>query len=189
MAYTSQKQVENYLGRQLTSSEQGIMPTLIDGAKLYIDDQTGQTFEPLKDYDGNVVTSWRVDGGVQEIFLPFPVKTISTINYLNQDGTVNGSANTTDYTAYPINSPYKTSLLFNYGFWPYGIGNIQIVGSFGFAKAPADIQTAATILVADLIRNPEHLTSETIEGYAREFGDLQDPKVAQIIENNRRVMI
>lgn len=186
MAYTTQNLVQGYIGRDLTPQEAKIIKMVIDAVGKWIDKITGSSWEP-------VVEARVFNGGEHDIFID-PIIDITKIEYLNTDGSVNTTYvnDGTDWVAYPLNKKTKTSITRLGGHWPRGSGNIRVTGKWGeVGGVPADLQLAATILVADWLSNEDKLKSESIEGYSRTFADTQDsnPQVDKILSSYRRILI
>ena len=65
-----------------------------------------------------------------------------------------------------------------------GYRKIAVTAKFGaYSAVPEQIKTAALIMVAGIISNPQSLQSESIEGYSRSFQNAgTNPMVQTLIE-------
>lgn len=190
MSYTTQSQIEGYMGRKLTAEEAVIIPTVIGAVTDWIDKVTGQSWATV---DGE---SRIYDGGGGEFLFIDPIIDITSVEYLNLDGTVNYTYDVTvpDYVSYPLNGKTITRLKIAGGRnrWPRGNGRIKITGKWGsVGGVPDDIRLAATITAADWLSNEDKLKSESIEGYSRTFQDTADhnPQVDAILASRRRIVL
>jgi hypothetical protein len=184
--YTTQLLVKSYLKRELTADEVRIFNMIADAASEWIDKETGRRWETV-DNETRYFT-----GGDEFLFID-PIIDITSVEYLDVDGNVSSTYESTDYNRYPLNGGATTHLkLKHYRGFPRGEGQVKITGKWGEVDGtPSDIQFAATVLVADWLSSEDKLKSESIEGYSRTFADVQDnnPQVSKILASRKRILI
>lgn len=201
MAYTDKTKVANYLERDLTSRESTMCDLLIPAIKRHIDSQCSMTFEKV-DGETNSVggtgmgTRYFEASGERTLFLEnCVVRNITAINELDSDGTTTSTLDPDNFEAFPLNKPAKRyiKLSSRNGRWTTGLRAVSITGEFSYADtAPEDIQLAATIMVAELLRNPQRLSSESIEGYSKVFADyigVEHPEVMMVLGHYARIKV
>lgn len=153
MPYTTEEKVEAYLMITIDPSRSDEVDNWISAVTQWIENYTGRTFESseqTKYYDGDGTRKLNID----------PVITITTLQTLNTDGTVDatlteGHAN--DFLLYPLNdSPkYIIELVLSASIasFPAGMRRVKITGDFGqTSSAPENVKLAATMLVGKIIK-------------------------------------
>jgi hypothetical protein len=156
MAYTTLAKINDYLGSDLTSISTSVT-AWISSAKAWIDKYTGKTFETAvastKYYDGN---------GSDRILIDSLVGTPSEVSILDSQGNTQQTlVLNTDYLLYPLNTTEKYEIRFIRSIdwdwaemeeWPKfykGNKRLKVTADFwASATVPADIELAATMLVA-----------------------------------------
>ena len=185
--YTDQKTVEAHIKRKLTSSEVANIELMIAAAKSYIDKATGQVFTA-----GGEATTRIYDGVHEGTLFIDAFSEITKVEFVGLDG-VTTTVDPNTYHTYPYNADYVNALVRRgTGRWSRGIGTYKVTGTIGkYKDVPADIKLAATILVADMLRNPQNLKSESIEGYSRTFADQssENPHLEKLLSNYNEVLV
>lgn len=185
MALTSEEKIEKYLKRDLTANEVSFLSdNLLDAVDQYISDYTGRTYASggtTRYYDGSYGRWLFID----------PVTTITAVEYIDEDGDVDETLDSTDYIAYPLNKTVKTSLWKRGSNWTGTHNRIKITGTFT-ETAPATIVLAATMLAAKYLEaGSGNLKSESIEGYSRTFSDTvhDDLELQGILDAERGILL
>lgn len=179
MSYATQSSVEGVLGRSLTTQEIAALPALLAAVDVYINGETGRTFETatkkIKYYDAEDSRMLDVD--------PFIVKDDKPLRvfYVDADEeAVGDDIDTSDYEARPRNEEQKTWIQKRTGRWgsgcPSNVTSVAVEAFFGSDATPADIAYAAAWLAARQIGGTSSLSlkSESIEGYSRTFADASN---------------
>jgi len=136
--YTSVENIENYL---LIEIDEGFEPQVkrwIESTEEYIDKETGRNFVADKEfsvrkYDGTGDSELLIDDCVE-------------IKNVKIDGEEK------EVLSYPANDLPKTKIALDGDKFTKGKQNIEVTAKWGYSeKVPADIEAAATILVAGII--------------------------------------
>jgi hypothetical protein len=150
--YTSEQQIENYLGINIPVALQTQVTSWIEQIEKYIDQVTGRNFKAdtlatEKLFDGNGANIIAIDDAVQ-------------ITEVKQgDGGISSASvywttlvKDEDYMQYPANELPKNELRTLGGVFYRGYQNIKVKAKWGYsATAPKDIMLAATILTAGIV--------------------------------------
>lgn len=168
--YTTQTEVENYLGRDLTTTEAAIVANLIASVQAYIDDELGSGFGTVSE------TSRYYDGGSKILHVDpcYDITAVAAVDSL--EVVMDTYLLNDEFEARPRNNTVKTFIEKRLGAFPKGVANIKVTAKFSRGEdVPEDIQFLATKMVAEAITNAENinLKSESIEGYSRTFVDKQ----------------
>lgn len=167
MSYTSQANIEAFLGRNLTTSEEAYLDLLLALVDTTIDEMLGGSYNP-------VVTTKYYDGGYRIISID-PCYSITEVSVVDSD------ANNTVLDSYvlgedlelqPINDTVKTYLEKRFGRFPIGIGKIGVSATFGLGANPPDsVVYLATYMAGIAISGAAQggKKRESIEGYSVEF--------------------
>jgi hypothetical protein len=154
--YTTKQKVQNYLMTNIDSSFDTQVTEWISGVEKFINKYTGREdgFEATsktKYFDGNNEREIMIDA----------FTSLSSVQILNVNSTDVGWTLTEgldqDYITYPTNETpkYKLKLVASssIGSFYAGPSRIKITGNFGYSDSvPADIELAATILVAEIVK-------------------------------------
>jgi len=178
--YTTIEKIENYTMTEIDISFSDQIEAYIGAVEKYIDKLTGRNFiadsvASEKTYDG--------EGGSKQKFDEFV--SLTKVELGEDTKTEIVLAN---YRIYPNNIENKSAIQLKYNYFTQGYQNVTITAKWGYsATCPADITTAATILVAGII-NPSSGPKGKIQtmtigrysvGYSTEeqFIDLKNVKV------------
>lgn len=202
MAYTDATQVSNFLQRALTAYETGELPNLIAAAKIWLDKVLGSTFDDV------AATTRYYDGGVRNLDID-PCTAITEVKSINDDASSSYVyTEGTEYIAEPQNETVKRELRKRLSPFPRGVHRVAVTAKFSEydGGVPADIQIAATRLVAGLINsgkkaNTGNVSSESLEGHSinydlssgasQAFDSLSaaDPTVAGILQARKELLV
>lgn len=189
MSYTNKTKVEQLMGIAIPAADNTAISDFIAAVTAWIDRYCGKSFEDAsatKYYDGNGQQQLNIDS-----FIGSP-----TVTLLNIDGTTDRvltEGQSDDYITYPYNDTEKYALVLTgcawYSAWPKGRKRIKVVANFGAADTvPADIEMAATKLVANLYREREQKGSGAIQSvslgdYSASFGTIDEAAQAMGVYN------
>lgn len=195
MAYTTQTKVEKYLGRSIDPSLSSTVTEWIAAVKLWIDNYCKKTFEAAaasdRYFDGSGEKNLIVDS-----FIGTP-----TIDIIDVDGTSLGQFASTDFYTYPLNSTEKWEIRLNgNGSWskfPCRPKAVKISAQWGASSSvPADVEIAATKLVADLVNKNQgqaDLQTVTLGDYTLSYKTIDESAKAMgiynILDNYREITI
>jgi hypothetical protein len=189
MLYTSQAQIEAFLGRVLTAAELSILTVVVAAVERQIDKLLGTTFKNTAALYG---ATRYFDGGFARIDID-PVQNITSIQLISPDGSITDTLDSTNYVLWPKGENVTRMLQIRYGRVPKGLANLKIVGDFTEyaaeeAGVPSDIQLVATRVAGNIIANPDlslGLKSESVEGHQVVFGDASsDPFKTDLVVAN-----
>lgn len=171
--YTTEALVENFLLKTIDSSFSGQITSWIEGAERYIDKVTGRNFVADEEATARLYSG----DGEQDLLIDDAVE-ITKVEVGEDDygGTFSEIASTgaDRYFTDPENAAAKgvpvTKITLRTRRWPKGKQNNRITAKWGYsAEVPADIQFAATVLVAGIInaqtQDGEEIKSEKIGEY------------------------
>lgn len=184
MAYTTQENVENYLGRSLTDAEVALFNLILASVENYINDEVGGTF------DSNATASTRYYDGGSRLLEIDPFYELTSVQLVDSLENVDYTYVLNDeFEARPRNETVKYWIESRIGKFPSGVANIAVTAKFGLGAIPDDITLLATYLMAagysEAIKG--ELTKESIEGYSREFKSYykDDSYVNSILDRYR----
>lgn len=191
MSYTTRTKVQQYMNSDLSAIDSEVT-AWIASVKAWIDNYCGKTFEGVSEtryYDGN-----GKDRIVIDSFVGAP-----TVQLLNFDGSVDTTlveGAGSDFVTYPLNTTEKYELVlmpnssrsrFSRAFENLLDDDdltdadikrlIKVTATFGgSATVPADVELAATMLVAAIAKGRQSggngtLKSETLGDYSVTYGD------------------
>jgi hypothetical protein len=184
--YTTKEQLENYLLITIDASFATQISDWIAKIEAYIDRTTGRSFKA-----DSVDSARYYDGDGTDLIIIDDCASITSV-------TIDGTAPTT-YYKYPRNKPYTSRLVLADGNrFTKGIQNVIVTGKWGYSTAvPADIEFAATVLVAGIInanyKTDGNKSSETIDNYTvsyksdKQITDFEEAK--KIIAGYHRISI
>lgn len=159
MAYTTTTTVKTYLGIS-TTTDDGLLATLIATAQQWIDTYTRRTFEASADSTRYFDAQADVYGN--ELWLSSDLATVGTVT--NGDGAVLGTA---DYVTEPRNTgPYYLLKMRSdsTAAWTYSDhyeNSISVTGKWAYSTtAPADIAQAAVRLTAWLYHQKDNYADQ-----------------------------
>jgi hypothetical protein len=190
--YTTIGQIQNYLLTDIDLAFQTQVNDWIAQVEKYIDQKTGRNFvadatDSIRSYDGNGISELLIDDCVSIT----KIEIRSTDGEVLEDDLVAG----TDYFLEPSNETPKNQIrLYGYIF-SKGIQNIKITGKWGFSSTvPADIMTAATVLVANIInfsnQSDGEIQSMAVGRYTVSFKDkkqIEDfEQVEEILDSYKK---
>lgn len=173
MALIKQGELEQRLGRVLTSEESGAFSTLNAATQLMVEDMLGSSVEEATETDRYY------DGGVQHLRLD-PCTDVTAVRYVDDDQVIDDTLDTTDYTVEPVNKTLKTMIRYRAGKLSIGINNIKVTAKFsiwGDTRARTIVKNAMLDMLAQGIQNSagsNEIVKESIEGYSVEYGQMKE---------------
>lgn len=171
--YTTQKQIEARLGRDMTESEVAYFTDTLSGAiDLYINRMTGTAFGTQT----TELTNLYVDGTDSQLLIIPAMSNIDSVTQINDDGSQSTLTLNTDYKLYPSGqSPSLAIRKVGGGNWVEGFENYVIHGNLGYTDIPGDIKVAATELaVLSLNENVTAYKSEKVGDWAVTYKEAAD---------------
>ena len=141
--------------------EDALITSLIASASRYIENRTGQVFDKR---DGIVMIADRLPKGTGGLELEWtPVRSVTEVAYLDADGSQVLMPEASIYVekrgVYPVIYPaIDTS-------WPEHLpqrGGVQVTINAGYEEPPADVQSAALLIIGHLFENRESVVIGTI---------------------------
>jgi len=200
MPYTTEQKVKDYLqiDNFTHSRTASRISDWIEAVEEWIDHYCGRTFKvslsETRLYDGP---------GEREIIVD-DFTTLSKIEFLDLDGDVDDeTSDSTDWKTYPANKKPKNRIYLNPGgdfqpIFPKGHQNIRITAHWGYLEVPKAIEMAATMLVAEIVRDFDQKTlgeikGETIGDYSVSFATIEQRAdrlgVKEMLNAYRRIWI
>lgn len=197
--YTSKQQVETYIKRSLTESEDAFLSIINPAIKAWIDAYTNSNFSKVNPstryYDNE---DW-CEGSI-DLDPCTDITQVSAVNeQTNEDYYVYFPY---QYIAEPRNETVKRELVRKDAMWPEGWGNIAVTARYSewVNGVPEDVTAAATIMAAGIINSglnhTDNLKSETIEGYKYDLSDIKgenvgvnDPLAKSLLEHRRQLLV
>lgn len=182
--YTSKNNVEAYLGVDFPATLDDYIAKYLNAVDLWIDNYLGTSF---KDGGADITKYYDCYGG-KEVYIdtfegnPTEVTTLDTDGDDDQTLTEND-----DYYTYPLNKTSKNKLILiegnnRIGVFPNGKKRLKVTANFGLATIPADIELAATQLVASILKqyiSGGETKSETVGDTSFTYKDI-DEKAKQM---------
>lgn len=165
MALISQTDLEQKLGRTLTTDEASVFSLINYANQSYIERMIGSKLETTTE------ATRYYDGGVQYLKID-PCSSISKVEFVDVD---NGVVETIDddyYTTEPVNYTIKTMIRYRYGKFYSGINNIAVTALFSIAadaEIVAIIKNALLNALVSEIDSSGSIVKESIEGYSVEL--------------------
>lgn len=200
MAYTNEALVENFIQRELTTNERGILAVIIPAIKKWIDAKLDSTFDEAS------ATTRYYDGGGTSIDID-PATAITAVTSLDEYGVVTYTYVVgTEYIAEPQNETIKREIRKRFQGFPRGTQRIAVTAKFSEFDGgpPADIVILATRLASGLLNSGKtagqggDLQSESLEGHSVTYQtgnvDIEgisqsDPTVASILAQRKPLYI
>lgn len=186
MGYITQAELESYLKRPLTPSEEVSFPILLASAQLTINNYTDTNFNDAQS------TSRYFDGGVKEILID-PCNTVTEVALTDDDGSITNVYSENEYILEPVNESVKTSLVKRFGRFCNGIANVKVTAKFSsyIDKVPEDIKLATMILCSNSMQNPQNFKSESIEGYSYTMAEntTTDENIKNLLAPYRQILL
>lgn len=207
MAYTNAALVGNQLKRTLTTDELALLPLLIAGITSWINLKTSSNFDsPVGP------TTKRFEGGKQFIDIS-PCTNVTSVQFADAYNVIQYTYQPFEYVLHPLNAVVKNQLeLRGYtefneqdnpnGRFPSGADVVVVTANFSEydtnnlgAGVPADIQIAATRLVAGMLNDNivNGVVREQLEGHMvmNSFDKVatNDAFVQSVLDMHRELLV
>lgn len=192
--YTTKTEIENFLLITIDNSLDTQLNTWIEMAEGIIDREVGYSLKADAAYSERVFYG----NGSRELLIDYTPDIQSVV--------INGSTlSLSDYVKNPSGGPYST-LTLKYGLWD-GFSSdggswpqeVTLSAKWGYATTvPADIKLAATILVAEIIRQGDQSlrtkTSESVGRVSVSYASVNQiannmPSVQSILNTYKRLVV
>lgn len=170
--YTDKANVEAYLSRELTSTEETLLDGIIEYLSEFINSYTNRQWNDLGKNDPDASSRIYDGEGTRELRLNDSVKSISKIEILDRDGGVSYTYNPEDIISYPLNRDIIESVALRVGRFPHRRASVKVYGVFTDGKVPADVVSVCTAIVGRYISHASNnggFKKESIEGYSYEL--------------------
>lgn len=185
--YTNKANVEAYLGRSLTASENTLLEGVIEYFSGFINSYTNRVWNDLSATKDPEASSKVYDGnGMKEVRLNDSVKTLTKVEILDTSGGVYNTYYPDDIITYPLNREIIDSICLRSGHFPNRRACVKVYGVFTDGAVPADVVAVCTKLVAGYIGDSNTsgaFKRESIEGYSYELlsSDEKDSELISLI--------
>lgn len=164
-----------------------------------IEEDLGDDFEPPSPDNDEIrsVSGW----GTERLYIPWRVRSLTTVETLKLDTGVYTVETTADYRLHSslnstgtamvdsadwldIVTPISTGLYY----WPWGAGTVRLTGKFGWAVVPDDIKRLTALMVYDAVKatgDPlTRLTQKTTVDAVITYGESRE--MTEIIDRYAR---
>ncbi len=170
--YTNQANVEAYLSRELTSTEETLLDGIIEYLSEFINSYTNRKWNDLGENDPDPDSKIYDGEGTREIRLNDSVKSLTKVEVLDTAGGVYNTYNPEDIIFYPLNREIIESISLRTGRFPHRRASVKVYGVFTDGKVPADVVSVCTAIVGRYISHASNnggFKKESIEGYSYEL--------------------
>jgi len=184
--YTSKANVEAYLGRSLTTSENTLLDGFIEYLSQFINSYTNRVWNDISGSDPSATSKIYDGNGMNELRLNDSVKNITKVEILDISGGVYLTLQPAEIICYPLNRDVAESIALRSYMFPNRRACIKVYGKFTDGTVPADVISVCTALVGRYINNASTnggFKKESIEGYSYELltSDEQDSEVRNLV--------
>lgn len=162
MALVSQSDLEQRLGRSLTSEEANAFSTINNATQAHIERMIGSSLESVSP------TTRYYDGNVQNLSID-PCTNVTEVKYIDNNGIGQFVYETEDYTVEPVNRTCKTWLRYRWDTFDDGMNAIAVTAKFSIyedTQIRNVIKDAILTALTAEINNNSNVKSESIEGYS-----------------------
>ena len=180
MALISQSELENRLGRELTTQEANDFDTQNLALQTYVEKWIGSSLEAVDE------TTRYYDAGSQHTMID-PATEITAVKYVNDDASSEYTFDTSDYTLEPRNSTLKTMIRSRNSKTQRGINNLSVTGKFSIAGDPNIVAMVKSAMLNALasgyrVSSTQDIKKESIEGYSVEYSDKSTDLPAETLQ-------
>lgn len=185
MALITQTELENRLGRTLSSDEASSFAVINQTVQAYTERMLGTKVESVSP------TTRYYDGGVQNLEID-PCTQITIVSYVDEAQATESQVLDTDYAKEPINRAVKTWLRSRWGTFNTGINNVAVTAKFSIyddADTLAIVKNAMLEMLTEILDSKESVSSESIEGYSVTFDRLSQTTGAKALKTVRQGII
>lgn len=169
MALVSQSDLEQRLGRSLTSEETNAFATINNASQAHIERMIGSSLESVS------ATTRYYDGDLQNLAID-PCTAVTEVKYIDNNGIGQFVYDTADYTVEPINRTCKTMLRYRWGEFDEGMNAIAVTAKFSIyddTQIRNVIRDAILTALTAEINNNSNVKSESIEGYSITYASTE----------------
>lgn len=184
--YTSKANVEAYLGRSLTTSENTLLDGFIEYLSQFINSYTNRVWNDISGSDPSATSKIYDGNGMKELRLNDSMKSITKIEILDVSGGVYLTLQPTEFIGYPLNRDITESIALRSYVFPNRRASVKVYGVFTDGAVPADVISVCTALVGRYINNASTnggFKKESIEGYSYELltSDEQSSELKNLV--------
>ena len=170
--YTDKANVEAYLSRELTSTEETLLDGIIEYLSEFINSYTNRKWNDLGENDPDPDSKIYDGEGTREVRLNDSVKNVAKVEVLDTAGGVCNTYVPVDLIRYPLNRDITESISLRTGRFPHRRASVKVYGVFTDGKVPADVVSVCTAIVGRYISHASNnggFKKESIEGYSYEL--------------------
>jgi len=179
MALITQTDIENKLGRSLTSDEVSNFNLINLATQAYVERMIGSSVE-------DVAPSTRYyDGGVMNLSID-PCTNITQVKYVDEELGVEYTFIDSEYTKEPVNRPLKTMLRNRYVQFTTGFNNVAVTAKFSIYDDTDTlniVKNAMIDMVCEALENKEDIVNESIEGYSIAYDKMQSTQAMNALKS------
>lgn len=184
--YTNKANVEAYLGRSLTTSENTLLDGIIVYLSQFINSYTNRVWNDISGSDPSASSKVYDGEGNRELRLNDSVKSITKIEILDNLGNIYLTLLPADFISYPLNRDVTESIALRSYMFPNRRACVKVYGIFTDGTVPADVISVCSALVGRYINNASTnggFKKESIEGYSYELlsSDEQDSELRNLV--------
>lgn len=165
MALINQTELEQRLGRSLTTDEASAFTLINSANQAYVEKMIGSKVE------ATVETTRYYDGGIQHLKID-PCTSITAVKLVDEDQATIETVDSSDYTTEPMNGTLKTMVRSRYGRFYEGFNNMAVTALFSI-YADTDtlniVKNAMLDALVSEISDNDNIMKESIEGYSVEY--------------------
>lgn len=165
MSLISQSEIEQRLGRSLTTDEASAFTLINSANQAYVEKMIGSKVEAATE------TTRYYDGGVQYLKID-PCTSITSVKLVDEDQATIETIDSSDYTTEPINSTLKTMIRSRYGKFYEGFNNMAVTALFSIYADTDTLNIVKNAMLEALVSelaDSDNKVRESIEGYSVEY--------------------
>jgi len=165
MALLSSADLEQRIGRTLTSAEQTAFSLLNLALQAQIERKIGSSLEAVS------ATTRYYDGGLQHLAID-PCTSITAVKYVDDDTLVEYTFLDSDITKEPVNKTLKTMIRNRDGKFNLGMNNVAVTAKFSIYEDTDTLNIVKSAMLDALtaeVENSDNIKSQSIEGYSVTF--------------------
>jgi hypothetical protein len=184
--YTNKANVEAYLGRSLTTSENTLLDGIIVYLSQFINSYTNRVWNDISGSDPSATSKIYDGNGMKELRLNDSVKNITKVEILDISGGVYLTLQPAEIIGYPLNREITESIALRSYVFPCRRASVKVYGVFTDGAVPADVISVCTALVGRYVNNSSTnggFKKESIEGYSYELltSDEQSSELKNLV--------
>jgi hypothetical protein len=168
MALITQQEVEDRLGRDLSTAEQSAFSIINEAVQAYVEDVLiGSSVEDVS------ATARQYDGGLQNVTID-PCTDISSVQLVDNFGNVEYTYQDEDYDQEPVNRTLKSTVRHLSGKFTNGPNRLKVTAKFSIYNDAGTLAIVKNALISAIVTEVQargNIKSESIEGYSITYMD------------------